>query len=667
MANRRIISVDFLFIGLGAANCLLLKKMFKNGMLGNKKIAIIEPDNKDANDRTFCFWSTQEELEKLGLEDLVSSTWNNIKVSDREKQCISPLSYYHIKGIDLYNEAKNNIKNLDVSIFPISYAGEPRIDGRIIEIDINETTIIANNVYDSRPPLFTSPNKNESHLLQSFFGWKIETSEKLFDVSTAVMMDFDIAQNNCCQFMYVLPFSDNTALFEVTRFGSEKISLAEAEIILKDYLERQGFAYKIIEVEKGIIPMSSAQINHDAYATNWIYTGGRANMIKPSTGYAFHSMAIDAHMHAESINNKELYVRASQKQRFKFYDRLLLKILEKSPSEGKKIFETLFKNIPAKEVLTFLNEKTKFKNEILIFSKLPILLFLKFALKDIFHKISTIAPYKIALAFTIISLFFSTIHIEKALWLLLGSGFLTVGLSHGALDHLVDNNIKHPKQLLKYSIIYLIKGSLLGLVWLILPDMALIVFIAYTGWHFGQADFNQWRLKQGIISFLWGLAVLFTILTFHFQETLDILSQIPGLKFNDYKYLINENQIVLLKSIVLLFTIALIALKKSQSMLLTFAYLIVSSMLPLLFSFGIYFVLQHSLHGWSHLKSDLKMSSYHLWLKSLPFSVMGALIFAAFMLTNSKEYLGVFFIILSCISIPHVLSMNRFYDFRIHK
>ena len=106
MVSRHKKSVDFLFIGLGAANCLLLIKMFENGLLGNKKIAIIEPDNKSANDRTFCFWSTQEDLEKLELKDLVSSTWSNIKVSDRDTQTIAPLSYFHIKGIDLYNKQK---------------------------------------------------------------------------------------------------------------------------------------------------------------------------------------------------------------------------------------------------------------------------------------------------------------------------------------------------------------------------------------------------------------------------------------------------------------------------------------------------------------------------------------------------------------------------------
>jgi hypothetical protein len=71
------------------------------------------------------------------------------------------------------------------------------------------------------------------------------------------------------------------------------------------------------------------------------------------------------------------------------------------------------------------------------------------------------------------------------------------------------------------------------------------------------------------------------------------------------------------------------------------------------------------LHGWSHLKSDLKTNSYNLWLKSLPFSLGGAVIILLFMLANSADYVGVFFILLSCISMPHILSMHHFYTSRI--
>jgi lycopene beta-cyclase len=214
---------DFLFIGMGAANCLLLLKLHEENLLVDRKIAIIEPNSKIVNDRNFCFWSTEEELLTLKIEDLISSKWQKIKVADREYQNISPLYYYHVKGIDLYNKAREILKNIDVKKYNESFEGEPILYANAFEINLINEKIKACKVFDSRPPVFESAKKNQSHILQSFYGWEIKTKDYIFDTSSVVMMDFNIPQNNFCQFMYILPFSENTALFEVTRFGKEKI------------------------------------------------------------------------------------------------------------------------------------------------------------------------------------------------------------------------------------------------------------------------------------------------------------------------------------------------------------------------------------------------------------------------------------------------------------
>jgi hypothetical protein len=67
------------------------------------------------------------------------------------------------------------------------------------------------------------------------------------------------------------------------------------------------------------------------------------------------------------------------------------------------------------------------------------------------------------------------------------------------------------------------------------------------------------------------------------------------------------------------------------------------------------------MHGWRHLKADLQSTSFNLWLKALPFSMGGALIFLIFMMLNNKDFFGIFFIVLSCISLPHIISMDKFY------
>jgi hypothetical protein len=125
---------------------------------------------------------------------------------------------------------------------------------------------------------------------------------------------------------------------------------------------------------------------------------------------------------------------------------------------------------------------------------------------------------------------------------------------------------------------------------------------------------------------------------------------------------LSGNQILVLRIFLITGGLLLAAINKSKHILFTLTYLLLCSMLPLLVSFGIYFVGQHSLHGWRHLSLGLNEPSSQLWLKSIPFSIGGALIIIYFLLLSSSNYEGVFFIILSCLSIPHIFSMHHFYS-----
>jgi len=653
---------DYLFIGLGSANCLLILRLHNNGLLLNKNIGIIEPDSKSDNDRTFCFWATEKEVLNLEIKNLISYSWENIEINGITKQPINPLHYYHVKGIDLYNETKSILFKYSTRFFNTFLKENPLTNSNFFEIKLETEIIYALKVFDSRPPSFKVTQKNQSHLFQSFYGWKIKTVTNVFDTSTMVMMDFNIPQNNFTQFIYTLPYDEETALIELTRFGDQKLLNDEAQLILADYIDKMGFSYIILEHERGVIPMSSANLEVENYGENWINTGARANMLKSTTGYAFHAMAEDALLQMNAIKNSQVPKRSTKKLRFVFYDRLLLKILDETPENGKLIFETLFKKVPVTKVLSFLREKTNLLEEITIFSKLPKWLFIKTAFKDIYQQLKTLPILILPFVFTIVTLFLYYVNLETVSWGFLAIGFLTVGMSHGALDHLTSKTIINKKQLLYFILNYLLKSALLGLVWVFFPDAALIIFIAYSAWHFGQADFKEWRLKQGWQSFIWGLIVLSTILFFHFKELNNILQQIPNLKSVYFIKNINDKQLFVFQIVIIIAGILTAVFNQSKHVFLTMVYLLVSSMLPLLVSFGIYFIGQHSMHGWRHLNIGLNESSFSLWLKSLPFSIGGAFIILYFLLFAGPNLTGVFFIILACLSFPHVLSMHFFYN-----
>lgn len=77
----KIQTIDYLFLGLGAANSLLLIQMHKQQLLANKKIAIIDPDHTALLKKTYCFWGTQTEMKELGLDDSITNAWKNLIVN----------------------------------------------------------------------------------------------------------------------------------------------------------------------------------------------------------------------------------------------------------------------------------------------------------------------------------------------------------------------------------------------------------------------------------------------------------------------------------------------------------------------------------------------------------------------------------------------------------
>jgi hypothetical protein len=91
-----------------------------------------------------------------------------------------------------------------------------------------------------------------------------------------------------------------------------------------------------------------------------------------------------------------------------------------------------------------------------------------------------------------------------------------------------------------------------------------------------------------------------------------------------------------------------------------------SIQLSLIQAFGIYFIFNHSLLGWSHLKNHFKVNSIQLWKKAALFSFGAyAIFFLLYWILNEDfgNYVGTFFIFLSAISFPHVIRMNKFYDY----
>lgn len=662
MFQASVITFDYVFVGLGAANSLLLLALHEKKLLNDRTFAIIEPDNKTANDRTFCFWANEEELRELQLTSLVSFSWQKVQVSGSGASDIYPLRYYHVNGIDLYDKVRNVLQEYTYEIFKEHLNSIDKIKGKTV-IKVNNLQISSDLIFDSRPAQYSKAELNEEHLYQSFFGWKIKLKEGEFDKECIQMMDFDVPQNGYTQFAYVLPYTSKSALVELTRFGAEKIEESEGRVILSTYLENKSLNYIIEEEERGVIPMSSAQIITDSNV-DLVPMGSRAGAIKPSSGYAFKKMSLHAQEIVRNLESNFPIKPIKTIARYKFYDRLLLKILALTPQLGKPIFELLFKRVSTKKILQFLDERNNIIEDIVLLSKLPVRPFLKAAFKEFKYQIQKFILINPAIIAAITLIVLNYINYTYLTWTILGAGFLLVGLPHGALDNYIENSQPNKTVTYKFVITYILTGLSMGLIWWLQADIALIIFIAFSASHFGEADFYEWQFQNRIKSFVWGLFCLFSILIFHLEETLSILRL---LKTNYLISIIESTHNYFMWMIIALmavFSFENNSPRINGNLIRSILFLICISFLPLIEGFGVFFIFHHSLHGWKHLKIGMKSSTSELWLRAAPFTLLAIVFFVLFLLffqNIEDKHWPLFFIFLSIISFPHAIAMHSYY------
>lgn len=392
---------NFTIVGAGASGLWLANSMLKHGLLKDKTLCIVENDLEKFNDRTWCYWAT----EPLAEPEILSKDWDAIKNLYRGgKNQISPYKYYHVKSQDFYRHFKSKLKNSS-SIFWVDdvVTAVDQVDTRIViqtdhkDWETNYAFLSALpkgdhseeqgqlNPYQSKQ----TRQKQQIFLWQSFVGYRIKTTKAVFDPLEMTMMDFDVEQSSFTQFFYELPFTKNEALIEFTRFGTEILDYNYAISQIEKRLKSKNIEYEILEIEKGAIPMTPQfdHIEHKLESNQHIvYIGTLAGALKPTTGYGFKRMSFYAEKLAKAFkNSNEIELPTMRRKwRFRLYDILLLQILRDTPYLGKEIFVSLFKKQPVPLIFKFLDEETTIFEEISIFSKLPIMPFLKSLFKYYF-------------------------------------------------------------------------------------------------------------------------------------------------------------------------------------------------------------------------------------------------------------------------------------------
>ena len=249
---------------------------------------------------------------------------------------------------------------------------------------------------------------------------------------------------------------------------------------------------------------------------------------------------------------------------------------------------------------------------------------------------------------------------------------LTIGISHGSLDHIKG------KKLIKYFgyksmgifyLSYLLIGAVIILIWLIFPKSLLFLFLIIAAYHFGKEDseFINQKEKFELIYFLKGSLIITSPLFFHKEETLAIFET---LNFYISNNLIISNEILFIFILLSLISGIILSLNKSieaKSLLLMdyLSILILNYFLNPIIAFTIYFCFLHSIrHSISLIREINKNLTKGLPIfikKALPLTILTIFgyVVSISILNNYNEFnetiYRVIFIGLASLTFPHIL------------
>jgi Brp/Blh family beta-carotene 15,15'-monooxygenase len=181
------------------------------------------------------------------------------------------------------------------------------------------------------------------------------------------------------------------------------------------------------------------------------------------------------------------------------------------------------------------------------------------------------------------------------------------------------------------------------------PVIGLVLFLLCSAFHFGQTDCLEWGIKDNLKSFVLGLFVLSSILFSHLPETVVILNQMGVSTLSNL-----SSGLERVGYFPFLMAFPLLGYIKKWQFIQLVVLLLLLTKLPLLLAFGAYFVFQHSFNGWRQLSTQLRLTTAHLWIKALPFTLGGIGLFLVYYFFFDGKAWGQFFIFAAALSLPQV-------------
>ncbi|WP_034057664.1 lycopene cyclase family protein [Lacinutrix jangbogonensis] len=363
-------SFDYIIIGNGLAGFQLALALAEDSFFDGKQVALIDKSPKTKNDKTWSFW----EEGKGKWDDIITKSWNESLFFSSKKQLtlnLNPYTYKTIHALDFYTEAKRILKAKTNFYFIVDDVLSLEDSSKtIVKTEFNSYS--AHHVFDSRiTEDYFSELNNYTKIIQHFKGIIIETETPSFNPEQFTMMDYRLKDGEQTTFTYVLPLSETTALVEFTYFTTTVVDEVTYDRFIKKYISEvlKIDNYSILETESGSIPMTNFPFeNYSTKNITKIGTGG--GWVKGSTGYSFKHTEKKVAIIIKNLKQSKKPSKGLFKQKYKFYDKIFLKVLEDENEKGEWIFEQFYDKNNIETMLRFLDEESTFIEELKIMKSL---------------------------------------------------------------------------------------------------------------------------------------------------------------------------------------------------------------------------------------------------------------------------------------------------------
>jgi lycopene beta-cyclase len=363
---------DYIIIGAGASGLMLANALGIDPYFKDKTVLLIDKDSKNTNDRTWCFWEKNEG----DFDTIIAKSWSQIHFYSKDygvNHDIAPYKYKMLRGLDFYKSYIDNIASYENVTFLHDMVTQVVDHKNYVDVTTQSKEFRATKVFNSIFDYKLLHQQSKYPVLQQhFIGWFIKSDKPIFNPENATFMDFSISQKGNTRFMYVLPFSETEGLVEYTLFSADTLADEDYENAIKKYIKEnlKCTEYEIVEKEKGNIPMTCYNFSAKN-SENVLYIGVAGGWAKPSTGYTFMNTNRKTKELVAFLKKNESLSLFSKKDRYWYYDLLLLDILHKDNSKGRRIFESLFKGSSPQLIFKFLDEETNIGEDLKIISSCP--------------------------------------------------------------------------------------------------------------------------------------------------------------------------------------------------------------------------------------------------------------------------------------------------------